>query len=77
MQPEVCPLGTPATTPTRTSQPGAHLAKVVEVVLVPDPSVTGFGTVRLVGDVPGVLTLAHEELPFEELDTHVPGDRER
>lgn len=69
---DLCPLQTPSITPTPTSEPGAHLAKVVKVVLVPDPPVTGLGTVRFVGDVPGVLALAHEELPFEELDTHVP-----
>lgn len=39
---------------------------------MPDPPVTGLGTVRFVGDIPGVLALAHEELPFEELDTHIP-----
>lgn len=58
-------------------QPGAHLAEVVKVVLVPDPPVTGLSTVWLVSDVPGVLALAHEELPFEELNTHIPGDREK
>lgn len=52
------------------SVPGAHLAQVVEVVLVSNPPVTGLGTVRLVGDVSGVLALTHEELAFEELDTH-------
>lgn len=77
MKPDLCPLGPPATTPTSTARPGAHLAEVVKVVLVPDPPVAGFGTVRLVGDVPGVLTLAHEELSFEELGTRVPGDREK
>lgn len=41
---------------------------------MPDPPVTGLGAVRLVGDVPGVLALAHEELPFEELDTHACRD---
>lgn len=57
--------------------PGAHLAKVVKVVLVPDPPVTGLSTVRLVGDVPGVFALANKELPFEELDTHIPRDRKK
>lgn len=56
-------------------KPVTHLAQVVKVVLVPDPSVTGLSTIRFVGDVPGVLSLTHEKLPFEELDTHV-GDRE-
>lgn len=51
--------------------PVAHLAQVVKVVLVPDPSVTGLSTVRFVGDVPGVFTLTYEELSFEELDTHM------
>lgn len=76
-----CPLQTPATTPAPTPTPtptpehGAHLAEVVKVVLVPDPPVTGLSTVRFVGDVPGVLALAHEELPFEELGTNIPRDR--
>ena len=74
---DLCPPQTPATTPTSTLEPGAHLAKVVKVVLVPDPPVTGLSTVRLVSDVPGVLALAHEELPLEELNTHMPGDREK
>lgn len=43
---------------------------------MPDPPVTGLSTVRLVSDVPGVLALAHEELPFEELNTHITRDRE-
>lgn len=67
------PASPPDSTPA--PEPGAHLAEVVEVVLVPDPPVTGLGAVRLVGDVPGVLALAHEELPFEELDTNIPRDR--
>lgn len=66
---------TATATPTPTLEHGAHLAEVVKVVLVPDPPVAGLGTVRLVGDVPGVLALAYEELPFEELDTHMPRDR--
>jgi hypothetical protein len=64
---DFCPFQTPAT--PHPLEPGAHLAKVVKVVLVPDPPVTGFGTVGLVGDVPGILALAHKELPFEKLDT--------
>lgn len=52
-------------------KPATHLAQVVKVVLVPDPPVTGLSTVGLVSDVPGVLTLTHEELPFEELSTHM------
>lgn len=63
-------LSSPAQDPPRT-KPVTHLAQVVKVVLVPDPSVTGLSTVRFVGDVPGVLTLTHEELPLEELDIHM------
>lgn len=60
-----------------TSKPEAHLAEVVKVVFVPDPAVTGFRAVRLVGDISRVLTLTHKELPFEELEVHVcRGQRE-
>ena len=66
-----------APSPTSTLEPGTHLAEVVKVVFMPDPPVTGLSTVRLVSDVPGVLALAHKELPFEELNTHITRDTER
>lgn len=45
----------------------AHLSQVVEVVLPPYPAEVGLQTVGLVGDVPGVKSLAVVELPFEKL----------
>lgn len=50
-----------------TAKLNAYLPKVIKVVLVPDPFVVSLEAIRLVGDVPRILPMAHKELSFEEL----------
>lgn len=52
---------------------GAHLAQVVEVVLVMDPAVVGGHAVRAVGDVPGIHAQTVVELALEELEIRDTG----
>lgn len=44
-----------------------YLAKIIKIILVPDPFIVGFCTVWLVGNVPCVFPLADKKLPLEQL----------
>lgn len=52
---------------------GAHLAQIVEVVLMMDPAVVGSHAVGAVGDVAGVYTQTVVELALEELGVGTQG----
>lgn len=71
------PPQTPAPSPTSTLEPGTHLAEVVKVVFMPDPPQLASAQSDLLVMFLVSSPLAHKELPFEELNTHITRDTER